>query len=67
VRGILRMVAREQSEDGGGPGMSMVLWDLFTGSAHYREILGRTLRPGFLARFLSSVILANLPLKRNGG
>lgn len=67
VRAILRMVAREQSEDGGRPGMSMVLWDLFTGSAHYREILGRTLRPGFLARFLSSMVLGKLPLERNGG
>ena len=67
IRGILRMIAREQSEDGGQPGMSMVLWDLFTGSAPYREILGRMLRPGFLARFLSSLILANLPFKRNGG
>ena len=66
VRAILRMVAREQLENGGRPGMSMVLWDLFTGSAPYREILWRMLRPGFLARFLSSLILASLPLKRNG-
>jgi hypothetical protein len=67
VRAILRMVAREQLEDGGRPGLSMVLWDLVTGSAPYREILGRMLRPGFLARFLSSLIFANLPDKRNRG
>lgn len=67
VRAILRMIASEQSKNGGRPGMSMVLWDLFTGSAPYREILGRMLRPGFLARFLSSMLLGKLPLKRNGG
>jgi len=49
-RGVLRMVAREQSAGNGGRPMSTVLWDTFTGSAPYREILMRTLRPRFFAR-----------------
>ena len=32
--------------------MSTVLWDTFTGSAPYREILLRTLHPGFLTRLV---------------
>jgi hypothetical protein len=49
-RGVLRMVSKEQSGGDADRPMSTVLWDTFTGSAPYREILLRTLRPGFLAR-----------------
>ena len=42
--------------------MSMVLWDMFTGSAPYREILLRTLHPVFLARFLWNVAKSVAPL-----
>jgi flavin-dependent dehydrogenase len=47
-RAILRMVSREQAGPPTGRPMSEVLWDLFTGSAPYREVFGNTLRPGFL-------------------
>jgi flavin-dependent dehydrogenase len=47
---VLRMVGREQSIPGGERRMSTVLWDTFTGSATYREVLGRTLHPFFLTR-----------------
>src|SRR3972149_4433313 len=33
--------------------MSIVLWDMFTGSAPYREIFLRTLEPAFVGRYLS--------------
>jgi len=49
-RGVLRMVSKEQSGGDAHRPMSTVLWDTFTGSAPYREILLRTLRPGFLSR-----------------
>ena len=49
-RGVLRMVSKEQSEADGIRRLSTVLWDTFTGSAPYREILLRTLHPGFLTR-----------------
>ena len=63
IRAILRMVAREQRNKSGDPRMSMVLWDLFTGSAPYREIIMRAIRPGFLGSFLWNVLAANLPPK----
>jgi flavin-dependent dehydrogenase len=59
---VLRSVAREQSRRGGGRHLSMVLWDLFTGSATYREIFKRALHPGFIVRFawdLSRSIVMN--------
>jgi hypothetical protein len=46
-RGVVRMTAREQAGEGGSRQMSSVLWDTFTGSAPYRDILQRTLNPGF--------------------
>ncbi len=56
---ILRMVADEQRRGAHGTeGMSMILWDMFTGSAHYREIFLRTLYPGFWMRFLSIMCLS---------
>ncbi len=59
-RAVLRMVAREQASKAGTGPMSIVLWDTFTGSAPYREIFFRTLRPGFLAaltRWLLTVLV----------
>jgi hypothetical protein len=58
-RGVLRMTALEQAESGADKPMSGVLWDVFTGSASYREILLRTLRPSFAARLAWNVIAAN--------
>jgi flavin-dependent dehydrogenase len=46
-RTIFRMVEKEQKLEGSKRRMSTVLWDMFTGSAPYREILVRTLHPGF--------------------
>lgn len=63
LRAILRMVTREQRKRAGNPRMSMVLWDLFTGSAPYREIVMRALHPGFLGAFVWNVLVANLPPK----
>lgn len=63
--GVLRMVAGEQQRNGGGGRrMSMVLWDIFTGSAPYRDILLRTLNPVFLAGFFWSIVTASC-LPRN--
>jgi hypothetical protein len=51
-RGVVRMVSKEQSGVDGRPHMSSVLWDVFTGSAPYRDIFKRTLHPAFLGHFL---------------
>lgn len=50
-RAVLRTVASEQKKPGHKRRMSRVLWDLFTGSTTYRDILMRTLHPAFIARF----------------
>ena len=57
-RAIRRMVAEEQKKGGSQRRMSMVLWDLFTGSATYRNILKRTLHPAFIARLAGNVAIA---------
>ena len=54
-RGLWRMVSREQQGNGAENGMSSVLWDTFTGSAPYRSVLARSLRPGTGARLLGAV------------
>jgi flavin-dependent dehydrogenase len=53
-RAIIRMVDREQNHKA-VLRMSTVMWDMFTGSATYREIFLRTLHPVFLARFSAAV------------
>ncbi len=51
LRGVMRMSAGEQAAPGAVKRMSVVLWDMFTGSAPYREIFVQTLDPRFLTRF----------------
>jgi hypothetical protein len=63
-RGVLRMVAKEQEKERGPQRMSMVLWDVFTGSAPYRDIFLRTLRPPFLGGFLWDTGVGLWPQKR---
>jgi flavin-dependent dehydrogenase len=63
-RAILRMVSREQKKEGKNRRMSAVLWDMFTGSAPYREVFFRTLHPVFLINFMWSSALELWPLKK---
>jgi flavin-dependent dehydrogenase len=51
-RGMLRMVAQEQQKPGSERRMSKVLWNTFTGSAPYWEILLQSLHPCYVGRFL---------------
>lgn len=56
---ILRMVTREQQAQASAePSMSLVLWDMFTGSALYSEIFLRTLHPAFWIRFLHHLLVS---------
>ena len=52
LRGVIAMSEKEQESPGEARRMSIVLWDMFTGSESYREIFGRTLHPAFLAQYL---------------
>jgi len=58
-RAVLRMTTHEQRGRPASRRMSMILWDLFTGSATYREILGRAMHPAFAGR-LSWDLLCSL-------
>ncbi len=64
-RGLCRMVTNEQKDRGRRPRMSSILWNTFTGSAPYREILLSTLHPAFLLSFAWNIVAANL-LDRKG-
>ncbi len=63
-RGILRMVVQEQAKKGGRKRMSTVLWDMFTGSAPYREVLFRTFHPGFIFGLVWHLIVSHTPFGR---
>jgi hypothetical protein len=62
-RAVLRMTSDEQQKEGPQRRMSTVLWDMFTGSAPYRDIFMRTLHPAFWVRLLSN--LATSLISRN--
>jgi len=51
-RGVLRMLTAEQRQASDSRLMSGVVWDTFTGSAPYKDVFLRTLRPGFLLALL---------------
>lgn len=57
---VLRMVEREQGLPSRRPRMSGVLWDMFTGSAPYRDILGRAIHPAFWGRLLGDLAGASV-------
>ena len=59
-RGILRMVKGEQRRAEEKRPMSTVLWDVFTGSAPYKDVLLRTMRPGFVPRVMWETAAASL-------
>jgi CRP-like cAMP-binding protein len=60
---VLRMTRREQEDLGSKLPMSTVLWDMFTGSAPYKEILLRTFLPSFWLRFVRDLISSLLPVR----
>jgi flavin-dependent dehydrogenase len=64
-RGVVRMTAAEQASPDADKPMSSVLWDVFTGSAPYREILMRTLRPSFPVSLAWNVIAGNAPGRKS--
>jgi flavin-dependent dehydrogenase len=52
---VLRMTAREQ-RGSGRRHMSGVLWNMFTGSAPYRDVFFNALHPGFLLGLVRSLL-----------
>lgn len=58
-RAVLRMVESEQQGQANAErGMSMVMWDMLTGGAPYKEVLKRVVHPEFWTRLLWNTILS---------
>lgn len=55
-RVLWRMTVREQRREGRARRLSQVLWDMFTGSASYRDVLMRTMHPAFLGGLAKSAL-----------
>jgi len=59
-RAVLRMVSDEQQGKADAKrGMSMLMWDMLTGGASYKDILPRALHPVFLFQLLKNLILSS--------
>lgn len=52
---VVRMAAAEQTRPPKSRRMSMVLWDMFTGSASYREIVQHAMHPRFVTGLVRAV------------
>ena len=61
-RGLLDQVGKEQLQEDSALRMSSALWDTFTGSAGYRNILRRFFHPGLLFGLFRSIIASNMSI-----
>ena len=59
-RGLLDRLAREQADEKSSFRLSSVLWDTFTGSAGYRNILKRFVRPQQVTGLIWSILSSNV-------
>jgi hypothetical protein len=59
-RAVVRTVAFEQADRDRAKRLSGVLWDMFTGSAPYKEAMLRALHPGLALRFGLELVLSLL-------
>lgn len=57
-RAVLNMTAAEQRRATGPRRMSSVLWDVFTGSAPYKEVLLNTFHPAYVATLTWHIMLS---------
>lgn len=63
-RAMLRMTEREQRRANGHRRMSGILWDVFTGSAPYRDVFFRGLDPAFAGSLAWNAVAALVPSAR---
>jgi len=54
------MTATEQANREQFHHMSSVLWDVFTGSAPYQDVLVRSCHPGFIASLAWNLVAGNV-------
>ncbi len=65
-RAILRMTRKEQGKPEHARHMSGLLWNMFTGSAPYREIFKGALHPAFITGLVWNFALGVWPGRSNG-
>jgi flavin-dependent dehydrogenase len=65
-RAMLRMTRKEQGKPQGSRHMSSMLWNMFTGSAPYREILIGALHPAFITGLIWNFAMGVWPSSGNG-
>jgi len=63
-RALLRMTEKEQKTAARRRDMSRVLWDMFTGSAPYSDIVTLAMHPRFLARLTWELAVSASPFSR---
>ena len=61
---IFKTVADEQIKEGTNRRMSMIFWDTFTGSAHYRDVFFRMMHPANLWYLITNALYALLPFRK---
>jgi flavin-dependent dehydrogenase len=66
-RAILRKTTREQMREDGEKRLSFVLWNMFTGSAPYREIFVSALHPSFVGGLLWNLAASLWPARWQKG
>jgi flavin-dependent dehydrogenase len=62
-RALLSMITSEQRDRSRGQYMSGAMWDIFTGSAPYKEILVRMINPVQLIRLFWNLTVSVLPFR----
>ena len=63
-RAVARMSRHEQARPGSARRLSSVLWNMFTGSAPYRQVLTDTLHPAVLGGMVWNLLLGAFPRRR---
>lgn len=63
---VLRMTAAEQRREKGRH-MSNILWNMFTGSAPYREVFFNALHPGFIGGLIWNALASLVPTRTRRG
>jgi len=62
---VLRMTIDEQNKAGKNRRMSLILWDMFTGSASYRDIFLRTIHPAYFLKLGWYVLVSLLAFNKS--
>jgi len=67
TRAMLNVARSEQRPDSRSRALSTVVWDTFTGSAPYTDVLLRSLKPGLVLPFAAACCCALLPFGEGKG